>query len=130
MDVAVQCAVELHHRRSALRIVEEVHLVASPGQMRHQFPVQRVVRHRYLAAARHLFLRPQAIVVVLELHGHAGFAHLRELAALLPSVHPRAVRKRVTNGVVGDRIAIVGGQLVLPVAVRVRVGNKKGMVRG
>ena len=35
VDVAVQCAVELHHHRAGLRIVEEVHLVASPGQMRY-----------------------------------------------------------------------------------------------
>ena len=123
MDVAVQCAVELHHRRSALRIVEEVHLVASPGQMRDQLAVQRVLCRCYLAAARHLLLRPQAVVVVLELHGHAALAHLLELAALLPGVRPSPIIERVANGVVGDRLPVIRGQLVLPVAVRVRIGN-------
>ena len=34
VDIAIQRAVEVDHRGSALRIVEEVHLIASPGQMR------------------------------------------------------------------------------------------------
>ena len=69
MDVAVQRPVELHHRRSALRIVEEVHLVAAPGQMRHQFAVQCIFRHLYRTIGlRHFLLRPQAVVVVGKLH--------------------------------------------------------------
>ena len=35
VDVAVNRAVEFHHRRPALRIVEEVQLIAAPGQMRY-----------------------------------------------------------------------------------------------
>ena len=68
MDVAVQRAVELHHRRPALRIVEEVHFIASPGQTRHQLAVQRVLRRRYHAVSFcHLLLRAQAVVAVGEL---------------------------------------------------------------
>ena len=62
-------------------------------------------------------------MVVLELHGHAALAHLLELAALLPGVRPRPIIERVANGVVGDRLPVIRRQLVLPVAVRVRIGN-------
>ena len=53
-----------------------------------------------------------------------------QLAPLFPCVRPRAVGKRVAYRIVGDGLPVIRGQLVLPVAVRVRVGNKKGMVRG
>ena len=69
MNIAVKSGVEVHHRRPALRIVVEVHLVASPGQMRHRLAVQGVVRCLYRAIRlRHLLLRAQAVVIVSKLH--------------------------------------------------------------
>ena len=45
-------------------------------------------------------------------------------AARFPVVRPRAVIQRVANGVVGNGLAIVRRQLVLPVAVRIAVRNR------
>ena len=44
-----------------------------------------------------------------------------KLAAVLPGVGPGAVGERIANSVVGDRDAVVGGELVLPVGIAVGV---------
>ena len=59
----------------------------------------------------------QALGVVDKAGGGAGLAHLLELAAVLPGVGPGAVGQGIANGVVGDRDAIEGGELVLPIVV-------------
>ena len=69
-------------------------------------------------------------MVILKLLRHTTLAHLLELAAFLPGVRPRAIVQRIAYGVVGNRLPIVRCQLVLPVAIRVGTGNKKGMARG
>ncbi len=61
----------------------------------------------------------QALGVVNKAGGGAGLAHLLELVAVLPGVGPGAVGKRIANGVVGNRRAVVGGELVFPVVIAV-----------
>ena len=69
----------------------------------------------------------QALGVVDKAGGGAGLAHLLELAAVLPGVRPGAVAGGIANGVVGNGRAIIGGELVLPVAVA--VGIRHGFQR-
>ena len=66
----------------------------------------------------------QALSVVNEGRGGAALAHLPELAAILPGVDPGAVAGGIANIVVGNRRAIVGRELVLPVAVAVGIGDR------
>ena len=61
----------------------------------------------------------QALGVVDKAGGGAALAHLPELVAVLPGVDPGAVGKRIANGVVGNRRAVVGGELVFPVVIAV-----------
>ena len=69
MNIAVLHAVEFNHRWTLLIIIEEVHCIASPGQMRYQLSVQGVVSSFYgTIGFRHLLLRPQAVVVVGEFY--------------------------------------------------------------
>ena len=70
----------------------------------------------------------QALGVVDKAGGGAGLAHLLELASVLPGVGPGSVAGGIANGIVGNRRAIVGRELVLPVAVP--VGVRHGFQRG
>ena len=69
MNIAVLHAVEFNHRGTLLIIIEEVHRIAFPGQMRQQFAMQYAVRRFYGAICPgHILLRALAIVVIEELH--------------------------------------------------------------
>ena len=70
------------------------------------------------------FPHAQALSVVNEGRGGTALAHLLELAAVLPGVGPGAVGQGIANIVVGNRRAVVGRELVLPVAVAVGVVNR------
>lgn len=124
VHVGVHHAVEAHLRRPALRVVEEVQGVRTTGHVGNQLPVQHVVGRSGHAILRNHLLGTQPVVVVLELHGHSGPAHLAELPASAPGVAPGAVAQRVTNGIVSNGLAVVRRQLVLPVAVTVGVRNR------
>ena len=52
----------------------------------------------------------------------AGLGHAGQLAAMLPSVRPRAVRQQVADGIVGQRLTVVSRQQILPRRVTVGVG--------
>ena len=71
----------------------------------------------------HDLLHAHAVVIILERYARAFRAHLLELATRFPSVAPRPVVGRVADCIVGNRLAVIAGQLVLPVAVAVGVGN-------
>ena len=130
MDVAVERTIKVHHRRAGFIVIEEMQLVISFGQMRYQLAMQGIVSgfHRAVSLG-YLLLRTQAVVIVGKLHRHTRFAHLLELAALLPSIRPRAIVQRVANGIIGNRLPIVRRQFVLPVAARIGTGNKKDGTR-
>ena len=52
----------------------------------------------------------------------AGFAHGRQLAAMLPGIRPRAVVQGVAYGVVGDGLPVIRRQQVRPIGVAVGIG--------
>ena len=70
------------------------------------------------------FLHTQTVIIVLERYARALCAHLLQLAAGLPRVRPRPIIGQVANRVVGDRLAVVRCQFILPVAVAVDVRNR------
>jgi len=52
----------------------------------------------------------------------AGFAHGRQLAAMLPGIRPRSVVQGVAYGIVGDGFPVIRRQQVPPIGVAVGVG--------
>ena len=138
MDIGVHGAVEADLGRSALSVVEEVQLIScsavSTPHVHQLLAVQDVVRSSDDVAFCDDLLRPQAVVVVLELHGHAGLAHLLQLSARLPGIGPGAIVRQVADGVIGERsgsdnrIAIlyvcsgrIRSELVLPLGIAVGI---------
>ena len=52
----------------------------------------------------------------------AGFAHGRQLAAMLPGIGPCAVGQGIAYGVVGDGLPIERRQQVRPIGIAVGIG--------
>ena len=105
-NVAVLRAVEVHHGRPVLGVVEEMQIVATLGQMDNVLAVQGVVvRHR----TAYRLSDAQAIRIVEEGGGGARLGHLLELASLLPRLRPGAFIGRISNVVVGNVGAVVFG---------------------
>lgn len=113
------CVAKAHHGRLALRIVEEVQVVAALRHVDDVLAIERV-------AGGHVvydLLGSQAVVVVGELRVGAGLYHAVKHAARLPGKRPAVVGQRIANGIVGDRLAVDGGHLVLPVRIAVDVAH-------
>ena len=119
LDVGIRRAIVHHHRRTILRIVEEMQLIRAGSHMHNILAVQRVLRHHAIDR----FLHAQAVRVVDELRRHARFLHLLQLPAVLPSVRPRPVAQRIANRIVANRISVDCRELVAPVRVTVGIGN-------
>ena len=66
-------------------------------------------------------LDTHAVVVVLEGQCLSFSAHPLQLSAGLPLICPHTIIQRIANGIVGDGLAIVAGQLVLPITVTIRI---------
>ena len=92
--------------------------------MSKEFTVHGIIGGFRVPRLLHDLLHAHAVVIILERYARAFRAHLLELAACFPSVAPRSVVGRVADCIVGNRLAIVAGQLVLPVAVAVDVGDR------
>ena len=67
---------------------------------------------------------PVGIVDVPDGNGAVG--HGGKLSAMPPCIRPRSVIQRIANAVVGDGLAVIGRQLIAPVAVAVGVGDGVG----
>ena len=98
-NVAVLRAVEVHHGRPVLGIVEEMQIVVALGQMDNVLAVQGVVGHR----AAHRLTDAQTIRIVEESGGSARLGHLLELPALLLSIHSGAIIDKASNGILFPR---------------------------
>ena len=94
------------------------------GHVRQQFIMIEIIGDLGVPGLLHDLLHTHAVVIVLERYARTLRAHLLQLAAGLPRVRPRPIVQRVANRIVGDRLAIVTGQLVFPVAVAVDVGDR------
>jgi len=109
----------IRHRNGAQRIIDKVQFIAAPqhvGQLSAGIVIILIDR------AAHLLGAAQAVGVVGVGDIGAGLRHTRQLAAMLPSVDPRAVIRQVANGVVGQRLAAIVGEQILPCRVAVGVG--------
>ena len=92
--------------------------------MSKEFTVHGIIGGFRVPRLLHDLLHAHTIVIVLERYARTFRTHLLQLAAGLPRVRPRPIVQRVANRIVGDRLAIVTGQLVFPVAVAVDVGDR------
>ena len=92
--------------------------------MRENLPMVGIIGSFRVPRLLHDLLHAHTVMIILERYVRAFRAHLLQLAAGLPCVRPRPVVQRIANRVIGDRLAVVTGQLVLPVAVAVDVGNR------
>ena len=77
----------------------------------------------YCAVDLFYLTRAETIMVVLELHRHAGsgIVHGFELSAFFPCVRPLGVIREIADGVVRKFVVAEMSQLVLPVCVRIAV---------
>ena len=120
MNVNILRPVELHNSGAVLGVIPEVEGVAALGHVHDVLAMQNVVGNH----AVDRFPYPQTLCIVDEGSCGSALAHLLELAAILPGVGPGAVGQGIANIVVGNRRAIEGGELVLPVAIAVGIGDR------
>ena len=93
-------------------------LVAAPGQVRQGVAQVRVIVRRAVDRLGNAL----AVGIVAVGDAAAGFAHGRQLAAMLPGIRPRAVVQGVAYGVVGDGLPVIRRQQVRPISVAVGIG--------
>ena len=93
-------------------------LVAAPGQVRQS------VAHVGIIVRRAVDRLGNALAVGIVAVGDAaaGFAHGRQLAAMLPGIGPCAVGQGIAYGVVGDGLPIERRQQVRPIGIAVGIG--------
>ena len=108
----------VRHRRRASGVVGKVQLVAAPGHLRQLIAQVRVV----VRCAVDRLGNALAVGIVAVGDAAAGFAHGRQLAAVLPGIRPRAVVQGIAYGVVGDGLPVICCQQVRPISVAVGVG--------
>jgi len=109
----------IRHRNGTKGIIDKVQLVAAP---QHVGELSAGVVIILIDRAAHRLGAAKAIGVVGIGDGGAGLGHARQLPAMLPRVSPRAVIRQVADGVVGQRLAVVSRQQILPRRVAVGVG--------
>ena len=92
--------------------------------MGEQFAVVGIIGDFRIPRLLHDLLNTHTVVIVLERYTRTFRAHLLQLAASLPCVRPRPIIGRIANRIVGNRLAVVTGQLVLPVEIAIDVGDR------
>ena len=93
-------------------------LVAAPGQVRQGVAQVGIIVRRTVGRLGNAL----AVGIVAVGDAAAGFAHGRQLAAVLPGIGPRAVGQGIAYGVVGDGLPIERRQQVRPISVAAGVG--------
>lgn len=93
-------------------------LVAAPGQVRQSVAQVGIIVRRAVDRLGNAL----AVGIVAVGDAAAGFAHGRQLAAMLPGIGPCAVGQGIAYGVVGDGLPIERRQQVRPISVAVGVG--------
>ena len=92
--------------------------------MRENLPMVGIIGDFRIPGLLYDLLHAYTVVIVLERYARTFRAHLLQLAAGLPCVRPRPIIGRIADCIVGDCLAVVAGQLVLPVAVAIDVRNR------
>ena len=118
LDVEILRAVAVHGQRAG-RVVGEVQLIAAPRQL-HQLVAQIMVIIRRAVDG---FRDALAVGIVAVGDIRPGFAHPRELAAVLPCVGPCAVAQEVADLVRRQALAVDAREQVAPARVAVAIGN-------
>ena len=93
-------------------------LVAAPGQVRQSVAQVGIIVRRAVDRLGNAL----AVGIVAVGDAAAGFAHGRQLAAVLPGIRPRAVVQGIAYGVVGDGLPVICCQQVRPIGVAVSIG--------
>ena len=93
-------------------------LVAAPGQVRQGVAQVGIIVRRTVGRLGNAL----AVGIVAVGDAAAGFAHGRQLAAVLPGIGPRAVGQGIAYGVVGDGLPVIRRQQVRPISVAAGVG--------
>jgi len=110
MDQSVARPVVVNHAGSAFSVIEEVEAISALFHMHNLLAVEGVVRHR----AIHGFTHAQAVGIVIKGGRGACFVHADQLPACAPCEGPAVVGEGIADIVVGDGIAVIRSQLVLP----------------
>ena len=93
-------------------------LVAAPGQVRQSVAQVGIIVRRAVDRLGNAL----AVGIVAVGDAAAGFAHGRQLAAMLPGIGPCAVGQGIAYGVVGDGLPIERRQQVRPIGIAVGIG--------
>ena len=115
VNIEVIRSVEAHHGRLALRVIEEMQVIATLRHVDDILAAQRVVGGHAIDD----LLDTQTIVIIGELCIGASFHHAGQHAARLPYKRPAVIGQRIADGVVGNRLAADDRNLVLPVAITI-----------
>jgi len=62
-------------------------------------------------------------IVVLEAQVLGSIGQALQLPSILPGIDPAVIGQGIAYGIIGDCLAVVGGQLVLPAGVPIGIGN-------
>ena len=93
-------------------------LVAAPGQVRQSVAQVGIIVRRAVDRLGNAL----AVGIVAVGDAAAGFAHGRQLTAMLPGIGPCAVGQGIAYGVVGDGLPIERRQQVRPIGIAVGIG--------
>ena len=106
---------------AAVHIHQVFHAASVAAALPQRLASSKIVGRRH---AVHRLRCPDAAVVILVGRARPRLAQGRQLPAVLPSEgQPVTVRQRVPYRVIGDALPIVRCQLILPVRVRIPIGD-------
>ena len=106
---------------AAVHIHQVFHAASVAAALPQRLASSKIVGRRH---AVHRLRCPDAAVVILVGRARPRLAQGRQLPAILPSEgQPVTVRQRVPYRVIGDALPIVRCQLILPVRVRIPIGD-------
>ena len=121
-DVVVHSAVVIQRIGLAGVIVDDIHHVAAPGLLHHLAVLSQVVAGHTVNGLA-VSDASQIIGITDNMAALGGFGQLPSVGpAQAPVTGAIVPNIRVANGIVGNRLAVVGSQQVQPVAVTVGVG--------
>ena len=120
-DIVVHRAVVLHGVGCTIGIIEEVNGIGAPGHA-HELTAGVIVA---VGSAVHSLAGSQAVGIVGKAQAGTGFRSCCQTSAVRPAHRPAGavvVAGGIANGIVGNAVAVKGGEQILPGGVTVGVG--------